>query len=157
MLTLTSNEILELFGIKSPGTLTKWRALGAGQAVIGRNRWAARVFLEWWLSNIYDGVCSETDGSLAEARRDYWAAKAEREKIALSREKGAMVAWSEVEAGWSERVRVVASGLEAWSDRLPALLVGRSREEIHGVIKAEVRELRQRFSMKGRYCPECDG
>lgn len=85
----------------------------------------------------------------------YRMARARREEILTAQLEKTLAPWEEIEREWSERVRVVAAGLEAWSDRLPALLIGRTREDIHKLIKAEVKELRQRFSRDGRYCPEC--
>lgn len=85
----------------------------------------------------------------------YRMARARREEILTAQLEKTLAPWEDIEREWSERVRVVAAGLEAWSDRLPALLVGRSREDIHALIKGEVKELRQRFSRAGQYCPEC--
>lgn len=86
----------------------------------------------------------------------YRMARARREEILTAQLEKTLAPWEEIEREWSERVRVVAAGLEAWSDRLPALLIGRTREDIHKLIRAEVKELRQRFSREGRYCPECE-
>lgn len=86
----------------------------------------------------------------------YRLARARREEILTAQLEKTLAPWEEILTEWAARVREVAAGLDAWSDRLPALLVGRSREQIHELIKCEVKELRQRFSREGRYCPECD-
>jgi hypothetical protein len=139
MLILSSNDILELLDIKSGGTLTKWRALGAGQAVIGRNKWDARKFLEWWLSNIYDGACAETDGSLAEARRDYWTAKAEGERLKVDREKGEFIPISEVTRETTTKFGMVVDALRNLPVRIVPQLVGQTdRIEIGRIIDLEI-------------------
>jgi hypothetical protein len=138
MLILSSNDILELLDIKSPGTLTKWRSLGAGQAVIGRNKWDGRRFLEWWLSNIYDGACIETDGTLAEARRDYWGAKAERERMAADREKGLLVLVADGEKETMSKISYMISCFRNLPARVGGLLVGKTdRTEIANILNLE--------------------
>lgn len=103
------------------------------------------------------GSADEVESTRAQqekAELRYRLARARREEILTAQLEKTLAPWEDIEREWAERVRVVAAGLEAWSDRLPALLVGRSREDIHALIKGEVKELRQRFSRAGQYCPE---
>src|SRR5574343_260122 len=121
----------------------------------------SRGELDKWI-RIYGSKVKTKDGVSVETIREQQEkavlrcrlARARREEIAVAQAEQRLASWEEIEREWSERVRVVAAGLEAWSDRLPALLIGRTREDIHKLIKAEVKELRQRFSRDGRYCPE---
>jgi hypothetical protein len=139
VLILSSNDIMELLDVRSGGTLTKWKTLGAGQAAIGRNKWDGRKFLEWWLTNIFDGACAETDGSLAEARRDYWTAKAERERMAADREKGEFIEVAEVKKENAAKFGMVIDALRNLPLRIAPQLCGLSdRIEIGNVIDLEV-------------------
>jgi hypothetical protein len=142
VLILSSNDIMELLDVRSGGTLTKWKTLGAGQAAIGRNKWDGRKFLEWWLTNIFDGACAETDGSLAEVRRDYWGAKAEGERLKVDREKGEFV----LKAGaTAEKIRLISTTVSALKNlpaRLSGQLVGKvDRVEIDNIINLETAAL----------------
>jgi len=118
-----------------------------------------REDLDKWLSRFGRKGSSEEVESIRQqqekAELRYRLARARREEILTAQLEKTLAPWEEVEREWRERVQLVAAGLEAWSDRLPALLIGRTREDIHKLIKGEVKELRQRFSRDGRYCPEC--
>jgi phage terminase Nu1 subunit (DNA packaging protein) len=84
----------------------------------------------------------------------YRLARARREEMLVEQMKGNLASRKEIEAEWSGRVLEVASGLEALIDRLPGLLVGKSRDEIRAVLKDEVRTLRENYSRAGRYTPD---
>ena len=86
----------------------------------------------------------------------YRLARARREEMLVEQMKGNLASRKEIEAEWSGRVLEVASGLEAFIDRLPGLLVGKSRDEIRAVLKEEVRTLRENYSRAGRYTPEVE-
>ena len=101
-----------------------------------------------------DGQCDTLKVQIDKAELRYRLAKARKEERLADEAEGIVVKWADVEAQWGERIRIVTSSLEKWSDRLPALLLGRPREEMHEIIKAEVRDVRIAFASKGRYCPE---
>jgi hypothetical protein len=84
----------------------------------------------------------------------YRIAKAMREEMLVSQLKGNLASWEEVESQWRERVVVVTSGLEALKDRLPGLLVGKSRSAIQGILEEEIKLLREAYSSVGKYCPD---
>ncbi len=147
---LTSQQIRETFGIAGSGTLTRWKTLGADTAYLSRNRWDLKEFLNFYLLNIAD---SSDDPSLEAAKLEYWQARAERERVQVDQLKDKLISWAQVQKSWAARVGLVVSGLQAWSARLPPLLVGKDRSEIKNVIRDEVRELRMAYCSKGKYTP----
>ena len=84
----------------------------------------------------------------------YRLARARREEMLVEQMKGNLAQWKEVKSGWEGRVQVVVAGLQAWVDRLPGLLVGKGRDEIRAILKAEVRTLQENYARVGRYTPE---
>lgn len=94
------------------------------------------------------------DASQRKADLRYREARADREEMLVEQMKDNLASRKEIEAEWSGRVLEITSGLEALIDRLPGLLVGKSRDEIRAVLKEEVRTLRENYSRAGRYTPE---
>ncbi len=84
-------------------------------------------------------------------------ARAQREEMFVKQLKGTLASWKEIENQWCARVQELSAGLEMLADRLAALLVGKSREEMHRIIKSEIWKLRDNYSREGRYCPEPEG
>ena len=85
--------------------------------------------------------------------------KYRKERFKLARmdrlqRQGELVNKAEVVSQWTARVVLVVSGLQAWVDRLPGLLVGKGRDEIRAILKAEVRTLQENYARVGRYTPE---
>jgi hypothetical protein len=118
-----------------------------------------RAELDRWLSAYgrKGGTSAEVETirqQQEKAELRYRLARARREELLTAQIEKTMVEWGEVEQEWAARIREVGSGLEAFADRLPALLVGRSRDEIYHVLQTETRELRDRYARDGRYCPE---
>ena len=150
---LTSNQICNLFGIQSSGTLSKWKELGAKGACISRNQWDAKIFLEWWIENIFSDA-QDTSDSLQEAKRVYWMARAKGEEIKVKQLEGTLFDQDTVVIEWAARVAVVTSGLNAFADRLPPLLEGKGRIEMQTIIRKETWELRDAYYRKGKYTPE---
>jgi hypothetical protein len=80
-------------------------------------------------------------------------ARARREEMLVSQMRGNLAAWEEVDAQWRERVVMVTSGLEAFKNRLPGVLVGKSRRDIQDVLEDEIKLLREAYATHGKYCP----
>ena len=102
-----------------------------------------------------DGKSDTLKTQIDKAELRYRLAKARKEERLADEAEGIVVKWADVEAQWGERIRVVTSSLDKLPDRLPAILVGRTREEMHEILKDEIREFRASFRRKGQYCPEC--
>ena len=83
----------------------------------------------------------------------YRLARARREEMLVEQMKGNLARWQDIEQEWDGRVQVVTAGLEAFIDRMPGLLVGKSRDEIRALLKSEVRTLRENYSRVGKYTP----
>lgn len=77
-----------------------------------------------------------------------------RAELQLKLEQGELMPESEVIDQWVARVREVTSGLETFADRMPPLVVGRNRDEIRAILKAEIGELRNAYARNGKYTPE---
>lgn len=123
----------------------------------------AREDLDRWLEK-YGRRAGETSADIESIKEQqekaelrFRIARARKEEILASQLEKTVAPWEDIEKEWSERVRLVTAGLEAFADRLPPLLVGRSREEIYRILKTEARELCERYSRDGRYCPKLNG
>jgi hypothetical protein len=92
---------------------------------------------------------AEADSPALERYRSARAAMAE---LDLKVKKGELISNGDVARGWALRVAEVAAGLETLADRLPPLLVGKTREEIRIVIGDEVWRLRDQYARAGKYC-----
>ena len=86
----------------------------------------------------------------------YRLARARREEMLVRQLKGSLASWREIETQWSARVQELSSGLEMLADRLAPLLVGKSRVEMHDIIKREIWKLRDSYAREGRYCPDTE-
>src|SRR3990172_10612342 len=82
------------------------------------------------------------------ARAEYWVEKAKKERLIRKSLEGSLAEWSYVKTEWSKRAINVKSNLYSFTDRLPPLLVGRSREEIRDILLAEVTEILKTYYKK---------
>ena len=146
---LSTAQCAELFEV-SVRTIQKWGELGLPQAK--RNQWDLKVVFDWWDENINSSRVDQ-DETMVEAKRLYWREKAEGEKLRNQKTREELVPWSQVETEWAGRVSLVTSGLEAFGDRLPPILLGKDRKQMRDIIKAEVKYLRNSYARNGRYCP----
>jgi hypothetical protein len=86
----------------------------------------------------------------AEFRR----ARAEEKQLVVSQLRGKLISIKEIETAWAGRVETVTSGLEILINRLPPLLVGKSRREIAKILKDEFGNLRKAYAANSKYCPD---
>lgn len=84
----------------------------------------------------------------------YRLARARREEMLVENMKGNLAEWSTIRAEWAARVRAVAAGLNAMPDRLPPLIVGKSRDEIRAILQREFDELRETYERSGKVTPK---
>jgi len=146
-LILASEEVAAFFGITRQA-VQHWLKLGCPK--LGRSQWDLKAVFDWWRENIAD---TSSDDSINAAKREYWIAKAERERIMVDQMKGKLVSWKEVIQSWTWRLIEVKNGLLLLSDRLAGLLEGKSRKEIHHIIKREVYHMLESYSRGGKFCP----
>ena len=78
-------------------------------------------------------------------------ARAEREEMLIAQLKKELISRDDVDRETAARIAAVTSGLEAFAERLPGLLVGKKRKEITEIIRGEVWALRDAFSKRGEY------
>ncbi|MBU0977842.1 MAG: terminase small subunit [Nanoarchaeota archaeon] len=150
-LILSTSEIGAFFGV-SRIAVHKWHKSGCPKIKYGK--FDLKAVFDWWWLNIASYHTSEIlDGSLEDARREYWQAKAEGMRLEVDKIKETLVSWNKIETEWCSRVAVVTSGLSAFADRLPPLLEGKARAEVQKIIKDEVWQLRDSYARKGKYTP----
>ncbi len=149
---LTSAQIKEIFEIRSSGTLSKWKNLGAKIALVSRNAWDLKKFLAWYRDNIL-GIDDTADDELRAARLRYWNAKASEKELHVSQVRGDLMSKSEIAEQWTARLISVTSGLENLAFRLPPVCQGKSRSEMSEAIRREVRTLREAYVTRGHYSP----
>jgi hypothetical protein len=73
---------------------------------------------------------------------EFRQARAEEKKLVVSQLRGKLISIKEIEAAWASRVDIVTSGLEAFANRLPPLLVGKTRRQIAKILQDEIFRLR---------------
>lgn len=81
-------------------------------------------------------------------------ARARREELLVDELKENLMSKEVIATEWAKRVSLVTSGLEAFADRLPPLLEGKTREQMREILRDEVWELRNAYATVGKYCPE---
>lgn len=84
----------------------------------------------------------------------YRLARARREEMLVEQMKGNLAAWKDIHSEWSQRVQAVKAGLNAMPDRLPPLIVGKTRDEIREVLKREFNELLTVYGRPGKMTPD---
>ena len=152
MLLLGTEEMCELMDVSRP-TLGLWVKKGCPK--FGRGKWRARDVLEWWLLNIYVGMergSGPEDESMLEVKRQYWQAKAEKERIGVDQMKEELIPRENIASEWAWRMAEVANGLQALAMRLPPLLEGKTQIEMREIIDEEQWVLRDNYCRTGRFC-----
>lgn len=151
-LILSTSEIATFFGV-TRHAIQKWFKNDCPK--ISHGKCNLKAVFDWWWENIASYHTPEIlDSTMEDARREYWTAKAEGERIKVDQLKESLVSWEEIEKEWCARVAVVTSGLSAFADRLPPLLEGKTRPQMQKVIRDEVWQLRDGYTRKGRYTPK---
>jgi hypothetical protein len=85
---------------------------------------------------------------------EFRQARAEEKKLVVAQLRGKLISIKEIEIAWGKKVETVTAGLEALINRLPPLLVGKSRREIEKTLREEIHALRAAYSAGGKYTPE---
>lgn len=137
--------IFEIF----PSQVSLWKSReGADVAAVGKNKWDAFAFLQWWLENKYDPI-DPNDPDARQYRSRYEKARAEKMELQVSILKGEMKPKEDIHREWAARAALVVSGLEIYADRLPPLLEGKSRNKMRAIIKKENHRLREWYVKQG--------
>ena len=149
-LVVSTKELANFFDV-SIRAVQKWGQSGCPR--IARGRWNLKAVFGWWWSNIALEKAADCDTSLTEARRLYWHAKADRERLRADTERGELVSKDKIEFQWTLRVAEVKGALYNLLSRLPPILEGKNQEEMRGLIESEVRLICETYSREGELCP----
>jgi hypothetical protein len=85
---------------------------------------------------------------------EFRQARAEEKKLVVEQLRSRLASRKEIAAEWASRVDAVTSGLEALVNRLPPLLVGKTRRQITKILQEEIHSLRNDYATTGKYCPK---
>jgi len=146
----TRNDLAALFNVH-PSTVSRWVARD-GCPRNSNGKFDLRKVILWRLE---DGNLEAVSCENEEATK--WLTEFRKERALLAqieRKKAEGKLWpvDKIEEQWNARIMLVTAGLTALGDRLPPVLVGKKRSEVRKIIKAEIRELRNNYAQKGRYC-----
>ena len=141
-LICTTKEAAQLFGV-SAQALTKWTQSGC-PGRIGPNTWDVGKTIQWK----YPAEKLREREELADMELRKLAADVEyrqhrlarlQKEIELLREK--YLSKEDVQEAWAYRVRNVRENVTPFIAELPGKLVGKSAQEMEGIIDEEVRNL----------------
>lgn len=104
---------------------------------------------KWWLENINGGGDSEATENV---KLEYWRWKTENEKMRAQQTAGELLPKDEVLKMWANRLREVWSGLYNFVNRLPPILIGKSKSAMQEILMAEARQLNEGYCRDGRFC-----
>ena len=114
--------------------------------------------LDRWISNrdgrkqpIADAEMSQRE---KKGKAHYWEFKGKKEELLYRNTKELLVGWPDVEKEWVARLTELKSSLGNLADRISGLVVGKSRDEVHEIIKAETRGFMASYHRIGKYTPE---
>lgn len=151
LIIVNTSDVAQFFDV-SIRSVQHWAASGCPKQ--GRGKFDLKAVHAWWWLNIASARAEAEAGdeSLQEQRRLYWQAKAERERLAVEREKGELIPKEEIKIEWVARVSEVANGLQGLAMRLPPLIAGKEAREVRDIVKKNVRQILERYSRTGRFC-----
>ena len=92
---------------------------------------------------------TETDASMAEAKKREMTARASLRELELLVKEGKLIARDEVLQAFVERIHATKTGLTAFSRKLAPLVANKPERECMEIMNREIDELLQRFSRKG--------
>ena len=87
---------------------------------------------------------------------EFRKARAEEKSLVVSQLRGKLISIKEIEAAWAGRVDIVTSGLETLINRLPPILVSKTRRQIAKILQEEISRLREDYAKPGKYCPKIE-
>lgn len=138
---------------KDRRTVTRWTKAG-----MPRNKdktYCLPKVIDWLLTREKETLLADqamAGSADSPALERYRLARAETAELDLQVKRESLIPIDDVHRQWALRVAEVAAGLEVLADRMPPLLVGKSREEMRTVIDGEVWRLRDVYSRNGKYC-----
>jgi len=146
---LNAGQLAESIG-KSRQTIHNWLAEG-----LPRNpdkTFSLPDVISWLLDRETALLPPAGQGCDSPALERYRQARAELAELDLAQKRGELISIADVGREWTARVVEVASGLDAFADRLPPLLEDKPREAMRQIIDDEVWRLRDMYYHTGRFC-----
>lgn len=138
---VSSKQVYTLVGVNQ-STLSRWQKLGADVAIVSRNIWDLKIFLDWWLNNIYTGKGSVEDNpTLQEERLRYEKARADKMELQVSQFKGDHLRTSAVMQAVDEIIAIGRRGMMLAPKVLPAMLYGQTEAEMKDRLEKFVTQL----------------
>lgn len=146
---LQQKDIAAAFGTTAR-TIRTWTAKGMPRNSDGT--YSLPSCIEWSIIESQGGPApkgNEADDTWLQLYRSerYKIAKIERKKL-----KGDLMPKDEISQQWALRLAHAKSTFMNFTDRLPPLLVGKTRENIRETLKAEIRELLTNYCKPGPNC-----
>ena len=147
-----TDELSGLFGVTRK-CISDWCAKGMPKVKYGV--YDLKAVFSWWQDNINSSE-EDRDEDITEAKRQYWMAKAESERLKVGKEKELLFPKSEILEEWTGRCGEMKAGLRSLEVRLPPVLEGRSQPEMRDIIADEVWKLLDTYYREGRFTPRTD-
>jgi len=94
--------------------------------------WNATVFLAWWISNVHEPG-DERDDSTREAKRRYWLARSERERLQVEQLHKKLIPTDDVEKAFTDRAYELRGRLLLLSRRVAGRVAGTSQTALREV------------------------
>jgi len=148
----STRAIAKLFDVKER-QIHRW--VNSGCPKVKPGFYNVKEVLEWWLKNIWEETRSEAeDTSILESKRIYWKAKASREEVKHSIEKGSVVVKEDISKAWALRLADVRKALLQLPDRLAPSLEGQDYNTIREEIRKEAIKIMETYQRRGKFCEE---
>lgn len=139
---VNSRTIQYMFDVKSRGTLTKWREQGADCAYADRNSWDPKLFLEWWLENIYSNpTVGPENPDIRDERLRWEKGRADKITLDVAKMEGKLLPAEEMEHALAELISVTKRAFLLLPHQLPTLLAGKDQAEQLEVMENAVDEI----------------
>lgn len=129
-----NRDLSELLGV-SQKTICAWAKLGMPRS--GRDLYDFRLVFPWWSENINSGP-EDKDGTITEAKKQYWLEKVRNLRIKTDALAGLYVAQMDVLRSAGDILSRFRNSVRSWRTRLPPILVGKSQEEMLPLIESEM-------------------
>ncbi len=145
---VATRQIADLFSI-TDSAVRKWSDKGCPKS--GHGKWNLKDVLNWWLENVYQ---AEEDGeALAEAKLEYWHAKARTETVKADIAENSVMVIKDFKDAWLWRVSEMSSGLGSLPMRIAPLITGKTEAEVRKVLGSELWTIRDKFARTGKFTP----
>jgi len=141
---VSTKECARFFDISRQG-LAEWHLQGCPKD--SRGKWNLKQVYDWLIDH------KSQNQSIEDARLRWHTARAEKMETEVKKEREELISHDEVVSEWVARVVELKRGLQSWSSRLPMMLEGRNKAEMKKLIRAEVWDLLDQYSRKGKYTP----